>query len=76
MKTLKGIVLSKNMEKTAVVVVEQIKIHSLYKKRFKRHQKYKVDTGEMSVSVGDTVRITETKPISKEKHFRIMEVLK
>ncbi len=76
MKTLTGKVIATKMEKTAVVLVEKIKIHPLYKKRLLRHKKYKVDTTEQAVEVGNIVRIVQTHPISKEKFFKVAKVLK
>lgn len=76
MKTLTGKVIATKMQKTATVIVEKIKIHWLYKKRLIRHKKYKVETGDFSVKAGDTVKIAETKPLSKDKYFRVAEVLK
>ncbi len=75
MKALKGIIKSANMQNTAVVVVEQIKTHPLYKIRQTRHRKFKVDTKGFSPVVGDAVMIVETKPASKDKQFKISEVL-
>ncbi|QQG40934.1 MAG: 30S ribosomal protein S17 [Candidatus Levyibacteriota bacterium] len=76
MKTLKGIVLSTKMDKTAVIIVEQIKTHRLYKKRLVRHKKYKVEIESFLVKAGDVVKVVETKPLSKDKYFKVVEVLK
>jgi len=70
-----GKVVSKKMEKTALVEVERIVTHPVYKKRTKKVKKYKVHD-EMGTSVGDMVKFVNTKPISKEKHFIIKEVVK
>lgn len=75
MKTLEGLVVSAKMLKTVVVEVTRKTPHPLYKKLLKRGKKYKVDTGSFSVSAGDKVRIIETRPLSKDKHFRIHEIL-
>ena len=72
-KIFTGKVVSTKMQNTAVVEISRRKPHPLYKKLMLRSKKYKVDTAGKIVSVGDTVRITETKPISKDKHFRLME---
>lgn len=72
MKTFDGIVVSLKMNKTAVVLVERKKPHPLYKKVLKRNKKFKTDIGEMNVLAGDRVRIQETRPISKEKYFKII----
>ena len=76
MKIFEGIVVSVGMEKTAIVSVERQTVHPLYKKRLKRQKKYKVDTGDTTVVLGSRVKIIETKPLSKQKHFKIMEIVK
>lgn len=73
METLEGVVVSVKMLKTAVVEVARKTAHPLYKKLLKRSKKYKVDTTGFEVAVGDRVRISKTRPISKEKHFKIIE---
>jgi len=75
-KIFNGIVVSVKMNKTAVVEVTRRTPHPLYKKLLKRSKKYKVDMGESKITVGDRVKITQTRPISKDKHFKIMEVIK
>ena len=70
-----GKVISAKMSKTAVVLVERLVVHPLYKKRTRRSKKYKVHD-EIGVEVGDKVKIESTPPISKEKHFNVVEVLK
>lgn len=69
MKKLEGKVISLKMQNTAVVEVFRTVIHPLYKKRLKRSKKYKVDLNNQKVSLGDVVKIIETKPISKDKYF-------
>lgn len=75
-KTLQGTIRSAKMARTAVVEVVEKKPHPLYRKLLKRSKRYKVDTAEFSVSVGDTVVIRKTRPLSKGKHFQIVEVVK
>ena len=75
-KTFTGIIVSLKMNKTAVVEVTRKKPHPLYKKLLKRSSKFKADTGDLNLAVGQKVKITETKPISKEKFFVITEVIK
>lgn len=75
MKVFKGIVVSTKMQKTVIVEVMRKVVHPLYKKLLKRNKKYKVDNTGFSVSEGDRVEIVETKPISKDKHFKIIKVL-
>lgn len=74
-KTLNGIVTSIGMKNTAVVEVFRRVPHPLYKKLLKRSKKYKVDTEGKEVSVGDFVQISETRPISKDKHFKLTRVI-
>ena len=61
------------MEKTVVVEVERIKEHPLYKKRYKVHKKYKAHTDKKNIKTGDKVIIEETKPMSKEKRWRVIK---
>jgi small subunit ribosomal protein S17 len=74
-KVLTGQVLSNKMVKTVVVGVEVVKRHRLYGKAIKRTKKYKVDDGDSICNVGDKVQILETKPISKEKRWRVLEII-
>lgn len=76
MKTFEGVIVSTKMQKTAVVEVSFKKPHPRYKKLLKRRKRYKVDTGNFKIEISDKVKITKTRPISKEKHFKIVEVLK
>lgn len=76
MKVFEGIIVSNGMNKTAVVEVYRRISHPLYKKLIKKSKKYKVDNnGFEDIVVGSVVRITETKPISKDKYFRISEIV-
>lgn len=75
MKVFEGIVISTHMQNTAVVEIARRVAHPLYKKLMKRNKKYKVDTAGMTITVGQIVRIVETKPISKEKYFKIAEII-
>jgi small subunit ribosomal protein S17 len=70
-----GVVVSNKMEKTAVVAVERRYPHPLYRKIVRRTKRYKVHDPENSSNLGDIVRIVETRPISKEKRWRIAEVI-
>ncbi len=75
-KILKGKVISNKMEGTVVVEVSRIVSHPLYKKLLKRSKKYKVDyRGEKPV-IGQTVNIAETRPVSKDKHFALLQPVK
>lgn len=71
MKIFEGVVVSTKMQNTAVVEITRKIAHPLYKKLLKRSKKHKVHTEGVSVKVGDTVKIVEVKPISKDKHFKI-----
>lgn len=75
-KKLVGTVLSTNMQKTAVVRVEEQSRHPLYQKVIKRHKRFHAHIDRISVAVGDKVEITETRPISKRVHFVISNKLK
>ncbi len=70
-----GVVISNKMQKTVVVKVSTKVKHSFYKKLITRTKKFKAHD-EADVKVGQKVRIAETKPISKEVHFKVLEVLK
>lgn len=75
MKTLTGQVVSTGMNKTAIVQIERAVIHPLYKKSMRRSKRLKVHIEGIDIAVGDTVKIAATRPISKEKHFRVVEKL-
>jgi small subunit ribosomal protein S17 len=74
-KTRIGRVVSSKMDKTAVVVVDTYKRHPLYKKNIRRAIKYKVHDEKNECAEGDTVRIVETRPLSKEKRWRLAEII-
>ena len=74
MKIFTGKVIALKTAKTATVAVERMKIHPLYKKRFKRERKYLVHD-EIGVKVGDMVKFVDTRPISKMKKWKITEIV-
>ena len=74
-KTRTGRVLSNKMDKTMVVAVEMTKHHPLYKKTIKRQVKYKAHDANNECGEGDIVRIVETRPLSKEKRWRLAEII-
>jgi small subunit ribosomal protein S17 len=74
-RQLKGTVLSNKMERTAVVQVERIKAHRLYHKVIKRRKKYMAHDEENEARPGDVVIIEECRPLSKNKHWRIVSWL-
>lgn len=71
-KVLKGIVVSDKMDKTVVVEVTRYVEHKKYGKRIKRSKSYKAHDENNVKKVGDTVEIEETKPMSKDKHFKVI----
>jgi len=75
-KTFDGVIVSLKMQKTAMVKITRRFPHPLYKKLMKKDNKISVDIAAFTPNIGDRVRIVETKPISKTKHFKIMEVVK
>ncbi len=64
---------SDKMQKTVVVEVERVKEHPKYKRRYKIHKKYKAHDENKEYKVGDSVIIEETAPMSKDKHFRVIQ---
>lgn len=70
-----GKVVSDKMDKTIVVAVETYKKHSLYHKRIKYTKKFKAHDENNTAKIGDTVRIVETRPLSKDKRWRLAEVI-
>lgn len=74
-KVREGVVVSDKMDKTVVVVEETMKLHKLYKKRVKVSKKYKAHDEKNECKIGDKVRIMETRPLSKEKNWRVVEII-
>jgi len=74
-KKFQGIVLSDKMEKTIVVQVNRTRIHPLYHKRYTKSKKYKVHDPQGKAKVGDQVIFIECRPFSKEKKWRLVEIL-
>ncbi len=74
-KVLQGRVISDKTEKTINVLVETYKNHPLYKKRVKYSKKYLAHDEQNQAHIGDKVSIMETRPLSKTKHFRLVEVV-
>jgi len=72
-KFLIGTVISTKMKKTVVVNIERKFKHRLYKKIIIRHKKLKAHNESLSLKNGDVVKIKKVKPISKEKHFSVIE---
>jgi small subunit ribosomal protein S17 len=74
-RTVEGVVKSVKMNKTVIVSVTTMFRHPLYMKAVKRTKRFAVHCEGISVAVGDTVRILETKPISKTKHYKVLEII-
>ncbi len=74
-KVRQGRVVSDKMEKTVVVEVQDLKSHPLYKKVMKHRERFKAHDDKNEAKVGDLVRITETRPLSKEKRWRVVEIV-
>lgn len=74
-KVLTGTVVSDKMDKTVVVAVETLVRHPLYGKTVRRTKKFKAHDEENTCRVGDRVRMMETRPLSKEKRWRIIQIL-
>ena len=74
-RVLTGIVTSDKAEKTITVMVERYKKHRLYGKRVKQSTKFIAHDEQNEAKIGDTVKIMETRPLSKTKRFRLVEIL-
>ena len=74
-KTRVGKVVSDKMDKTIVVAIEDHVKHPLYKKIVKRTYKLKANDEENTCHIGDTVKVMETRPLSKDKRWRLVEVV-
>ena len=74
-KTRTGVVVSDKMDKTIVVAVKDNVKHPLYKKIIKRTVKLKAHDELNSCNIGDTVKVMETRPLSKDKRWRVAEII-
>ncbi len=74
-KVQTGVVVSDKMDKTVVVAVQTLEAHPLYGRRMKRTRKFKAHDPENGCHVGDTVRIEECRPLSREKRWWVREVV-
>ena len=74
-KTRVGKVVSDKMDKTIVVAIEDHVKHPLYKKIVKRTYKLKAHDENNECKIGDTVRVMETRPLSKDKRWRLVEIM-
>jgi small subunit ribosomal protein S17 len=74
-RRLVGRVVSNKMDKTVVVKVERLQRHRLYRKVLRKSKKFKAHDAHNSCQVGDTVRILESRPLSKEKRWVVEEIV-
>jgi len=74
-KTRVGIVVSDKMDKTVVVKVDQLVLHPVYKKYIKRRVTFKAHDEENRCNIGDKVAVVETRPLSRDKRWRVREIL-
>ena len=74
-KTRVGVVVSDKMDKTIVVAVKDSVQHPLYKKILKRTKKFKAHDENNEAGIGDRVRVMETRPLSAQKRWRLVEIL-
>lgn len=74
-KVVRGRVVSDKMDKTIVVEVETTRSHPLYGRRVKYSKRFKAHDENNECKVGDLVEIMETRPLSKDKHFRLVRII-
>jgi len=74
-KVLQGRVVSNKMQKTIVVEIQQRKLHRLYKKYLSRTKKIKAHDERNECGIGDTVRVVESRPLSHDKRWRLLEIV-
>jgi small subunit ribosomal protein S17 len=74
-RTIKGVVISDKMDKTIVVKAERLVKHPVFHKYVRKHVKYKAHDEQNQSKLGDTVLIIESRPLSKEKRWRMLEIL-
>jgi small subunit ribosomal protein S17 len=75
-KTRTGRIVSNKMDKTVVVSVETLRRHPLYRKVVKHATKMKAHDEDNSCNIGDIVKIVETRPLSKDKRWRVVEIVR
>jgi small subunit ribosomal protein S17 len=75
-KVRTGTVISNKMDKTVVVLVETLRHHPLYKKVVRHRATFKAHDENKICGIGDSVKIVETRPLSKEKRWRVVEILR
>lgn len=75
-KVREGIVVSDKMDKTVVVLVERLVQHRVYKKYVRQRKKYKAHDPDNRCRIGDQVSIVETRPLSRDKRWRVQNIIK
>jgi small subunit ribosomal protein S17 len=75
-KVREGVVVSDKMDKTVVVLVERLVQHAVYKKYVRQRKKYKAHDPDNRCRIGDQVSIVETRPLSREKRWRVQNIIK
>ncbi|HBR80481.1 MAG: 30S ribosomal protein S17 [Candidatus Uhrbacteria bacterium GW2011_GWE2_45_35] len=75
-RNLRGLVVSDKMTKTIVVRVDRTVLHQKYQKRYISSRRYKVHDEKMEAKVGDSVEFVECRPLSRDKRWRLVKVLK
>ena len=75
-KMTEGVVVSDKMDKTVVIQVQTLVKHPLYGKVMKRTKKYKIHDENNECRIGDIIRAMETRPLSKDKRWRLVEVIR
>lgn len=76
MRKLQGTIVSNKMQKTVVVRVDRLKKHPKYQKYYRTFQKFKAHDEKNEYQVGDLVEITETRPVSKDKRWKVSSLIK
>ncbi len=74
-KTRIGVVVSDKMDKTAVVEIHTFSVHRLYGKHIRNTERFKIHDENNECGIGDTVKIMETRPLSKDKRWRLVEII-
>jgi small subunit ribosomal protein S17 len=76
MRTKKGVITSAKMTGTVSVAIHRLVFHPVYKKRYRKSKKFLCDSNGMDLYEGDKVVIEECKPMSKNKHFKVIKIIK
>ena len=74
-RELRGVIMSAKMKKTVVVKIDRMKTHAKYRKQYLVSKKYKAHDEKNDCNIGDTCRIMETRPLSKNKCWRLVEII-